>query len=84
MQKPTSSHSPALDHLLRYISETSGQGISLKCIDTLQFTTYFDPVWTSCPGSRRSMIGCVVLLDESPINWKSKKQNILARSSAAG
>jgi len=73
-----------LDHLVRNVSETSGLSISLKGIDTLQLTTYFDLVWTSCPKSRRSVIGYVVLLDESPINWKSKKQNILARSSAAG
>ena len=32
--------------------------------------------------SRRSVTGYVVLLEKSPISWKSKKQSTVARSSA--
>ena len=74
MQQPTSSHMAALDHLLRYISGTVGQGILLKGTDSLQLTAYSDSDWASCPTSRRSVTGFVVLLDKSPISWKSKKQ----------
>lgn len=35
MQQPTSSHMAALDHLLRYISGTAGQGILLRDTDSL-------------------------------------------------
>ena len=73
MQKPTSSHMAALDHLLRYLSGTSGQGILLKGLDSLHLTAYSDSDWASCPTTRRSVTGYVVLLDKSPISWKSKK-----------
>jgi len=82
MQQPTSSHMAALDHLLRYISGTAGQGILLRGTDSLQLTAYSDSDWASCPTSRRSVTGFVVLLDKSPISWKSKKQGTIGRSSA--
>ena len=82
MQQPTSFHMAALDHLLRYLSGTSGQGILLQGLDSLQLTAYSDSDWASCPTSRRSVTGYVILLNKSPISWKSKKQSTVARSSA--
>ena len=82
MQQPTSSHMAALHHLLKYISSTSGQGILLKGIDNLQLSAYSDSDWADCPMRRRLVTGYVVLLDKSPISWKSKKQSTIARSSA--
>ena len=73
MQQPTSAHMAALEHLLRYISGTSCQGILLQGVHSLQLTAYSDSDWASCPVSRRSVTGYVVLLDKSPISWKSKK-----------
>ena len=82
MQRPTSSHLTTLHHLLRYISGTSGQGILLKGLDQLHLSAYSDSDWASCPMSRRSVTGYVVLLNNSRISWKSKKQSTVARSSA--
>ena len=82
MQDPTSSHMAALDHLLQYIFGTSGQGILLRGIYSLKLTAYSDSDWASCPISRRPVTGYIVLLDKSPISWKSKKQSTVARSSA--
>jgi len=42
MQQPTSSHMAALDHLLRYLSGTSGQDILLKGVDSLHPSAYLD------------------------------------------
>ena len=82
MQKPTSSHMAALDHLLRYIFGTAGQGILLRGADFLQLTAYSDSDWASCPISRRSVTGYVVFLGQSLISWKSKKQQTVSLSSA--
>jgi len=49
MQHPTSLHQSTLDHLLRYISGTSGQGILLSGLDSLQLHAYSDSDWASCP-----------------------------------
>jgi len=73
MQQLTSSHVAALNHLLRYVSGTVGQGILLRGNDSLQLIAYFDSDWVSCPTSRRSVTDYVVLLGKSPISWKSKK-----------
>uniref|UniRef100_A0A7C9CZQ0 Reverse transcriptase Ty1/copia-type domain-containing protein n=1 Tax=Opuntia streptacantha TaxID=393608 RepID=A0A7C9CZQ0_OPUST len=82
MQHPTSSHMAALQHFLKYLSGTSGQGILLKGLDQLQLSAFSDSDWASCPTSRRLVTGYVVLLNQSPLSWKSKKQSTVARSSA--
>ena len=45
MQHPTFSHMAALQHLLKYLSGTSGQGILLKGIDQLQLSAFSDLDW---------------------------------------
>ncbi|GAA0162013.1 hypothetical protein LIER_18204 [Lithospermum erythrorhizon] len=38
--------------------------------------------WASCPITRRSVSGWIMFLGSSPLSWKTKKQAIIARSSA--
>ena len=82
LQHPRLPHYEALLHTLRYIHHTTGQGILLKGADKLTLQAFSDSDWASCPDSRRSVTGYILLLGNSPVTWKSKKQRTVSRSSS--
>lgn len=82
LQQPRVPHFQALHHVLRYVAGTIGQGILLYATDQLTLQGYSDSDWASCPNSRRSVTGYVMLLGNSPISWKSKKQGTVSKSSS--
>lgn len=82
MQSPAVAHFDALIHTLGYLSATMGQGILLSGSDNLTLQAYSDSDWGACPDTRRSISGFVLLLGQSPISWKSKKQATVSRSSS--
>ena len=67
---------------MRYIKRSPGQGILLKADCELRLRAFCDSDWASCPVTRRSITGYFVMLGESPISWKTKKQSTVSRSSA--
>lgn len=82
MQQPTTEHMLAAKHLLSYIAGNPGQGILLASQSATRLTAYCDSDWAGCPFSRRSTSGFCIMLGDSPISWKTKKQTVVARSSA--
>ncbi|BBG99051.1 wall-associated kinase 2 [Prunus dulcis] len=80
MQSPRTTHKDAADRLLHYLKGTPGQGILLSSSNNFQLRAYCDSNWASCPMTRRSTTGYFVLLGESPISWKTKKQDTVSRS----
>lgn len=73
MQSPKQIHLDGVHHLLRYLKGTSGQGILLKGSSELSLHAYSNLDWASCPLSRRSVTGYIMLFGGSPLSWKSKK-----------
>ena len=81
MQKPREEHMEAARRVVRYLKGTAGQGILLRQTCNLQLTGFCDADWGACPLSRKSLTGYFMMLGDSPISWKTKKQSTVSRSS---
>ncbi|XP_021758730.1 uncharacterized protein LOC110723689 [Chenopodium quinoa] len=68
MHQPRIQHMQALHHVLRYVAHTLRQGILLQATAQLTLRAYSDSDWGSCPNSRRSVTGYIMLLGNSPIS----------------
>ncbi|CAM8942988.1 unnamed protein product [Rhodiola kirilowii] len=79
---------PRLDHLsaahkvLKYLKGAPAQGLFYSCDSSLGLSAYSDMDWAACPLTRKSISGYAILLGNSLISWKSKKQSLVSRSSA--
>lgn len=82
MQSLRTTHKEAAIHLQHYLKGSSGQGILLSASSDFQLKGYCDSTWANCSMTRRSTTGYFILLGQSPISWKTKKQDIVSRSSA--
>nr|KYP76764.1 Copia protein [Cajanus cajan] len=82
MQHPRQEHWDAALRVVRYLKGNPGQGILLHANCDLQLYAWCDSDWASCPLTRRSLTGWFILLGNSPISWKTKKQHTVSRSSS--
>lgn len=82
MKTPLEAHWNAAQRVVRYLKGSLGQGIMLSSSPDLSLTIYCDSDWSSCALTRRSLSAFVVMLGDSPISWKTKKQDTVSHSSA--
>ncbi|KAL4575563.1 hypothetical protein LXL04_022410 [Taraxacum kok-saghyz] len=80
--KPNTVHMNAALHVLKYLQSTIHQGLFFNRSSDLKIEAFCDSDWAACPNTRRSVSGFFITLGGSPISWKSKKQVIVALSSA--
>ncbi|GJR64379.1 putative RNA-directed DNA polymerase [Tanacetum coccineum] len=80
--EPQNNHLEAANRVLGYLMATPGQGILLSRAGDPVLTAYCDSDWFGCPYTRRSCTGYLLLLDGTPISWRTKKQSVVSRSSA--
>jgi len=86
---PAQSHYDAAKHLLRYLKGTRDLGLKYSKVSTMSCESrpnilwgYVDSDWAGCPDSRRSTSGFVLMLNGAAISWKSKRQSVVALSTA--
>jgi len=87
LARDSSNPSPAsllgLSRLVRYFCGTSELGLTYSPQHKpLTLIGYCDATWADCSTSRRSTSGILLMLAGAAIHWRSKRQSIVATSSA--
>ncbi|MCP4490581.1 MAG: DDE-type integrase/transposase/recombinase, partial [Gammaproteobacteria bacterium] len=80
--KPTTEHWAAVKRIFRYLKGTKKFGLLYKQSKESELVSYADADWAGDAGDRRSTSGFVYMLSGGAISWRSKKQTIVALSTA--
>ena len=81
MHSPQNHHFEAVVRVLRYLKGTIGLGITFKKTGNLDVLVYTDSDFGSCLLNRRSTTGYCTFLGGNLVTWRSKKQNVVSKSS---
>ncbi|RDX94047.1 Copia protein, partial [Mucuna pruriens] len=74
--------SVAVERILQYLKASPGKGLLFKKEGTLSMEIYTDADYAGSVVDRRSTSGYCMFLRGNLVTWRSKKQNVVARSSA--
>ncbi|XP_059301794.1 secreted RxLR effector protein 161-like [Lycium ferocissimum] len=81
LQSPCDSHWNTV-RILRYIKISLGQGLLYEDKRHTHIVGYSDADWARSPSDRQFTSDYCVLIRGNLISWKSKKQDVVARSNA--
>ncbi|RVW66052.1 Retrovirus-related Pol polyprotein from transposon RE1 [Vitis vinifera] len=83
MHNPGEQHMNAVMRILRYLKNAPGKGILFaKNVNHQSIEVYTDANWADAMDDRRSTSRYFTFVGGNLVTWKSKKQNVVARSSA--
>ncbi|XP_043705357.1 secreted RxLR effector protein 161-like [Telopea speciosissima] len=82
MHDPYSSHWEAVIRILRYLKAAPGKGVLFSPHSHLRIEAFIDSQLASSPDDRCSTSGYCTLVGGNLVTWRSKKQTVVARSSA--
>ena len=72
----------AVERILRYLKSTPGKGILFSNHGNLKIEGYTNANWAGSKDDRRSTSGYFTFVGGNLVTWRSKKQPVVARSSA--
>ncbi|PRQ49627.1 putative RNA-directed DNA polymerase [Rosa chinensis] len=83
MHNPSESHMDAVMRILKYLKSAPGMGVLFsKHNNILDVCGFTDADWAGNITDRRSTSGYFTFVGGNLVTWKSKKQKVVARSSA--
>ncbi|XP_035845275.1 uncharacterized mitochondrial protein AtMg00810-like [Helianthus annuus] len=82
MHQPQSAHMDVVLRIIRYLKGMSGHGVLFIPNGHLETQVYTDADWVGDKGSRRSTSSYFTLVGGNLVTWRSKKQTVVALSSA--
>ncbi|XP_021771481.1 uncharacterized protein LOC110735599 [Chenopodium quinoa] len=82
MHKPQKQHLEAVYRILRYLKKAPGRGVLYEKHGHLDLHAFTDVDWGGDRDSRKSTSGYFTLVGGNLVSWKSKRQKVVAMSSA--
>ena len=82
MNNPTKEHMNEVFRILRYLKMTPGKGLYFKRTTKRDIEIFTDADWAGSIIDRRSTSGYCTYVWGNLVTWRSKKQSVVARSSA--
>lgn len=82
MHAPRKPHWEAICRILRYLNRAPGKGLLYRPSSSLSISGFSNADWAGNYDDRRSTSGYCTFVGRSLVTWRSKKQNIVAQSSA--
>ena len=83
LEKPSEEHWNAAIRVLRYLKSTAAHGICYRSKPgDLKLSAFCDADWGSDKDNRRSTSGVMVMINDSPVIFKSKLRNSVSLSTA--
>jgi len=82
LNNPCEAHLEAVYRILRYLKKDPGKGLMFRKTSTRTLEVYTNADWAGSPIDRRSTSGYCSYVWGNLVTWRSKKQAVVARSSA--
>ncbi|KAL4376396.1 hypothetical protein GQ457_02G039420 [Hibiscus cannabinus] len=82
LSSPTDVHLGVAKRVLRYVKSTLGEGLNYLKMDNVVLIVYSDSDWAGSLDDMKSTSGYVFNLGSGAICWSSKKQQVVAQSTA--
>ncbi|CAJ2672360.1 unnamed protein product [Trifolium pratense] len=82
MHSPFEEHLEAVYRILRYLKANPGKGLYFKKTSERNVSIFTDADWAGSITDRRSTSGYCAYVWGNLVTWRSKKQGVVARSSA--